>query len=112
METTDINNKVFLDLMEGMERKIHPDNPHLTLWYKGDDWYFEQDEENGYLWCQHDRVWEVFETHYSPNYTEIEVIIKYLMEKHYKLKGLTPLNDDFSNCTMIEKHYNLRSITI
>ena len=76
--------------MEGMERMVHPEYPNLTLWYKGDDWYFEQDEENGYLWCQYDRVWSVFETNYSPKYAEIQVIIKDLMERHYKLRGLTP----------------------
>ena len=51
--------KPFLELMEGMERKIHPDNPHKTLWYKEDGWYFEQDEEIGYLLCQYNRVWSV-----------------------------------------------------
>ena len=89
IESTDID-KVFLDLMEGMERKIHPYYPHLIIWYKNNEWYFKQDEENGYLWCQYDRVWSVFETHYSPNNTEIQVIIKDLMERHYKLKCLTP----------------------
>ena len=82
--------KPFLDLMEGMERKVHPDEPHKTLWYKGDNWYFEQDEKTGRLWCQYYRVWSVFETHYSPNCTKIQVIIRDLMERHYKLKGLTP----------------------
>jgi DNA polymerase III alpha subunit len=37
--------KPFLDLMEGMERKVHPDNLNLTLWYKEDGWYFEQDDK-------------------------------------------------------------------
>ena len=82
--------KPFLDLMEGMERKVHPDEPHITFWYKGDYWYFEQDEKNDVLWCQYGRVWSVFETHYYPNNTEIQVIIKYLMERHYNLRGLTP----------------------
>ena len=35
----------FLDLMDGMERKVHPDYPHRTIWYKEDGWYFEQDEK-------------------------------------------------------------------
>ena len=82
--------KPFLDLMGGMERKVHPYDPHFTLWYKEDGWYFEQDEKNGRLWCQYGRVWRFFEPNYSSNYTEIQVIIKYLMERHYKLRGLTP----------------------
>ena len=82
--------KPFLDLMEGMEIRVHPDDPYRILWYKNNEWYFEQDEEIGTLWCQYRRVWRFFETNYSPNYTEIQVIIKYLMERHYKLRGLTP----------------------
>ena len=83
--------KPFLDLMEGMERKVDPDNPHLTLWYKNNDWYFEQDEKNSYLYCQYGRVWSFFETNYTLKYAEIQVIIKSLMERHYKLRGLTPI---------------------
>ena len=82
--------KPFLELMEGMERKVHPDEPHKTLWYKNNEWYFEQDEKNGQLWCQIDRVWSFFETNYSSKYSDIQLIIKSLMERHYKLKELTP----------------------
>ena len=90
IEPTDID-KVFLDLMEGMERKINPDNPNYILWYKNNEWYFKQDEKNDDLWCQYDRVWSVFETNYSSKYTDIQSIIKSLMEIHYNLRGLTPL---------------------
>ena len=82
--------KPFLELMEGMERKVHPDYPHRTLWYKNNEWYFEQNEKNGYLQCQIDRVWSVFEREYGGNYTEIQTIIKSLMERHYNLRDLTP----------------------
>ena len=82
--------KPFLELMEGMERRVHPDEPNRTLWYKDDGWYFEQDEKNGDLWCQTNRVWSFFETNYSSNYAETQSIIRNLMERHYKLRGLTP----------------------
>ena len=86
--------KPFLDLMEGMERKVHPDFPHRTLWYKGNNWYFEQNEKNCVIWCQTDRVWLFFETNYSSKYTDIQSIIRNLMERHYKLRGLTPTYQD------------------
>ena len=89
--------KPFLDLMGKMEKKVHPDESHIVLWYKEDGWYFEQDEKNGHLWCQTDRVWSFFKTNYSSKYSEIQVIIKDLMERHYKLKGLTPVLDDISS---------------
>ena len=85
--------KPFLDLMEGMERKVDPGDPHKTLWYKDDGWYFQQDEKNGILWCQTDRVWSFFKTNYLSYYVETQSIIRNLMERHYKLRGLTPLNN-------------------
>ena len=91
--------KPFLELMEGMERKIHPDNPHKTLWYKNNKWYFEQDEKNGYLWCQYDRVWSFFKTNYSPKYSDVQSIISNLMERHYNLRGLTPVGLFIGNRT-------------
>ena len=103
--------KPFLDLMEGMERKIHPDEPHKTLWYKNNEWYFERNEENGRLWCQTYRVWKVFEREYGGNYTEIQTIIKSLMERHYNLRDLTPCHAKASRPTTMERHYNLRDLT-
>ena len=81
--------KPFLDLMEGMERRVDPEDSHKIVWYKDDGWYFELDEEIDRLWCQYDRVWSFFETNYLPKYSDIKLIIKSLMERHYKLRGLT-----------------------
>ena len=99
--------KPFLDLMEGMKRKVHPDYPHKTLWYKNNEWYFEQDEENGYLWCQYERVWSVFYANYSPKYTDVQSIIKSLMERHYKLRWLTPKSLYKQSTVTMERHYKL-----
>ena len=82
--------KPFLELMDGMEKRVHPDFPHRTLWYKEDGWYFEQDEKNGTLWCQYNRVWSFFEIEYGGNYVDIQSIIRNLMKRHYNLRGLTP----------------------
>ena len=103
--------KPFLDLMEGMERRVHPDEPHKTLWYKENDWYFEQDEKNGNLWCQYGRVWSFFETNYSSNYAETQSIIRNLMERHYNLRGLTPYGSAPADLLNMERHYNLRGLT-
>ena len=76
--------------MDGMEKRVHPDFPHRTLWYKEDGWCFEQDEKNGTLWCQYNRVWSFFEIEYGGNYVDIQSIIRNLMKRHYNLRGLTP----------------------
>ena len=103
--------KPFIDLTEGMKKKVHPDYPHRTIWYKEDGWYFEQDEKNGDLWCQYDRVWSFFETNYSPKYTDVQSIIKNLMERHYKLNGLTPSLSNWTQTGRMERHYKLNGLT-
>ena len=103
--------KPFLELMDGMERRVDPEDSHKIVWYKNDGWYFEQDEEIGILWCQYDRVWSFFETNYSSKYSDIQLIIKSLMERHYNLRGLTPLDYGDLITVGMERHYKLRGLT-
>ena len=103
--------KPFLELMDGMERRVDPEDSHKIVWYKNDGWYFEQDEKNGDLWCQYDRVWSFFKTNYTPKDAEIKVIIKYLMERHYKLRGLTPIRLFRTSRIRMERHYKLKGLT-
>jgi len=43
---------------------------------------FEQDQKNGYLWCDRDEIWSFFENNFSTNYQEIQSFIKELLEEH------------------------------
>ena len=101
--------KPFLDLMEGMERKVHPNDPHRTLWYKNNEWYFEENNEEGIFWCQTTRTWENFEINYSLNYTNIQFIIKNLIHKYYNLKSLIPGNMEWNIPNHIESKYKINA---
>lgn len=76
--------KPFLDLMEGMKQS---ENGYFTKYSKV---YFQYDIESGYLWCHYKRVWSIFKSNYSTDYLEIQEIIKYVMEKYYKLNNCMP----------------------
>ena len=75
----------FLDLMAGMERKIRHNDPDIVFWYKDKTYYFKEVRTIGELWCDHFNVWMFFYENYSTNSFEIQLIIKELMDRHYKL---------------------------
>ena len=80
--------KPFLDLMEGMERKVHPDEPHITLWYKNNKWYFEyfgdSIESPNRLFCSNHNF-KLFERYYNLNNKQIHDLIIIFMVKYTKI---------------------------
>jgi hypothetical protein len=51
---------------------------------------FHLSYKNNNLWCNYDEIWSFFERNYSPNYTDIQSLIKNLLREHDKLQALTP----------------------
>ena len=51
---------------------------------------FRQDYKNGWFDCKYDEIWSFFERNYSSNYTDIQTLIKSLLEEHDKMQALTP----------------------
>lgn len=82
--------KPFLELMDGMQMKTHPDKSNYILWYKNNTWHFEQNEENDILYCSYTKTWSVFQTNYTSDFFEIQLIVKKLMKKYYNLL-VTPM---------------------
>lgn len=78
--------KPFLDLIEGIQSKTHPDTNEV-LWYKDNDWYFKEDPHRNILHCSVERVFMMFQTTYWTNfldYGEIRQSIRYFVTKHLK----------------------------
>ena len=83
--------KTFLSMLDGLTVRIAKDKyPDSIFYFRGDECWFEQDFENGYFWCQYDKVWLVFETDHGLNYNEIRDFVKTMLEKHFKCSVLTP----------------------
>ena len=52
--------------------------------------YYYQDEENGDVHIDYDRIWSFFEDVIGLDYEKIQGVIKNWLEETYNLKGLTP----------------------
>jgi hypothetical protein len=53
--------------------------------------FYYQDEENGVVWVNYDRIWSVLRTEFGINYDEIQGLIKDWLGETYNLRGLTPM---------------------
>lgn len=82
--------KEFLDMWNGCV--IHFDfekYPESIFLMKDGEYFFEQDWKNKRLWCSIKYVWSIFESKYGLERNEIQLFIKAMVEKHFKLGGLT-----------------------
>ena len=57
---------------------------------------FELDSKKMRLWCSRRHIWTIFETKYGMKHTEIQIVIKTVVEKHLKWYDYTPLEYYFS----------------
>ena len=68
---------------------------------------FCQDYKNNYFRCHYDEIWSFFKENYSRNYTDIQSLIKSLLEEHDKLQVLTPCQYFLRNKMWLEEHDKL-----
>ena len=72
---------------------------------------FCQDYKNNYFRCHYDEIWSFFKENYSRNYTDIQSLIKSLLEEHDKLQVLTPNSRVQHIIFMLEEHDKLQVLT-
>ena len=55
---------------------------------------YYQDEENGYVYINYDRIWVFFESIFGLNTLQTKEILKVWLEETYNLRGITPYKSD------------------
>jgi len=104
--------EIFWQLCEGLTLKIDKEKyPNSTFLFKDDKYFFEYDSKNRNLWCSYKHIWGVFEKEYSMQYSDIQSLIKLLVEEHFKCKGITPLLDYTFARHWVEEHFKCKGIT-
>ena len=95
--------KFLLEIFNKMKVRVVPIVPgHVYYNVDGMGTVFEQDFENNYLWVSYSHIWEVFESRFSMNYSEIQLFIKSMVEETLEWKGLTPRWKLYTSDPMIE----------
>ncbi len=56
-----------------------------------------QDLKNHSFWFNYDKIWSVFESKFSMKYTEIKSFMNGMVEKHFKMKGVTTFSHQFNS---------------
>jgi hypothetical protein len=101
-------NKICRGLVMKTDQERYPD---LIFWFKQDRCYFQYDIETGFLWCEHDLVWGVFERELNWGYPQIESFIKNKVEEHFKNKDVTPVAQDIPKRRWVEEHFKNKDVT-
>ncbi len=82
--------KELFEIIKEMKVKIIDENT-IKYYNQKDEWLIEQDYENGYLWYSYHRIYLILQSKFNLNEQQINDLVKGMMDKHYKVKGLTPL---------------------
>jgi hypothetical protein len=51
---------------------------------------YYQDEKNGYVYINYERIWQLLESIFGMEYEKIQDILKIWLEETYNLRGYTP----------------------
>ena len=88
--------------METSEINIH--NEQAIIFHKGTVFYMEQDFNNGWLRCDHGRVWSFFRFKKCMNVPETQDFIQSMVEEHLKCKVSTPHYKYWHDFAEVEEH--------
>lgn len=86
--------KPLLDIMAKCIKEA-PTNYNIVHWKINDIIYFTEDNENKTFWCEFNLVWRKIANYYDMSDDEVKDFISKIIIKHYKLIGLTPLDNLF-----------------
>ena len=99
-----------LELINGCEIKIDlGEYPDSIFFFKNGEYYFEIEKQ--YLWCGYKYVWQIFENEFSMNYSQIQALIKDVVEEHFKCNGLTPILCFRYFIYSVEEHFKCNGLT-
>ena len=72
-----------------LEKFLDPEYPDYTFYMKEGKCILEYNTKNQYLYIRYEGIWDVFYKQFNLKYSEIQQIMKYRVEEHYKLKVKT-----------------------
>ena len=100
--------KFIEDNILNLEKFLDPDYPSFIFYMKDGKCYLEYDTKNQYLYIRYEGIWDVFYKQFKLGDTEIQQIMKDIVEDHYKLKVKTTRLLSFLFRQKVEDHYKLK----
>ena len=78
--------KRFIELMNGLTIKLVDGGIN---YYRGDEWFAEQDIKNKVVWFRYSRFWLFFEKEFGLKYDDITSFTTNMVKKHLNCDGFT-----------------------
>ena len=109
--------KILIDWMnknfspDQLEVVKYPDYPNSIFYKKNGIVVMEQDKKNQRFWFSNSQIWSFFESFFSMEYKEIQVVLKIWLEETFKLKGYTPVGKCIRKYPLLEETFKLKGYT-
>jgi hypothetical protein len=104
--------RLWNEICRGLVMKTDQEKyPDLIFWFKQDRCYFEYEIKTGYLWCEPNLVWRVFERELSWGYHQIESFIRNKVKEHFKNKDVTPSMPGLGLLPLVKEYFKNKDVT-
>jgi hypothetical protein len=105
--------KLFLQFFDGCVARFDREKYPNSIFYFDKDGNFlaEYSEKNNTSYLNYHKVWKVFETEYSLNYSSAKELMDRLVEEHFKLKDVTTLGVMTLAADEVGEHFKLKDVT-
>jgi hypothetical protein len=102
--------KLFLQFFDGCVVRFDRENysDHIFYFDKDGNYLAEFRSKSNAFYINYSKVWEVFETKYSLNYSSTKELMNRLVEEHFKFKGVTSHSYSFYDVAQVEEHFKLK----
>ena len=88
--------KFWDELWADMKVKVDPSKGEIKCWKDGYDYYyFLQDENHNYLWCDTVKIWAFFQYDLGLNYEGIKGLIHQMVNETLNCEVKTPIPETF-----------------
>ena len=94
IKSEDPKEQLFIDLIQDCDIRLDQTEYTFRIFmFKDDQYMFEYDWKNSFLWCSYDRVWTIFfsKSKYNMSYQSLQQFISDQLEIHFKFRPFTNL---------------------
>lgn len=81
--------------------------PHSLFGFKDSMLLWEYQAKNKVLLLSYSLIWQILETEYSLHYSQTQLLVKSVVEQHFKSKDLTAMVLFSGSQTLLEQHFKL-----
>ena len=82
-----------------------------TFFFAADILLFEYNANDEVLWCSYNYVWSVFKKDFGMGYAATQILVKGMVEEHFKCKGVTAGDPYYSIVTKVEEHFKCKGVS-